>query len=67
MASHFEIHAQRHWSFRLVLLGSRLQLEGCREAIDPEENSLLCSTWLEPLDTPLDRAYELIAHPSCCL
>ena len=48
MASSFEIHARRHWSFRLVLLGSRLQLEGCREAVGPGDEILTCSLWLEP-------------------
>ncbi|MEY4772590.1 MAG: hypothetical protein RLZZ346_1845 [Cyanobacteriota bacterium] len=67
MASSFEIHARRHWSFRLVLLGSRLQLEGCREAAGPGDEILTCSLWLEPQDTPYDRAHELMAHPSCCL
>jgi len=28
MASSFEIHGSRYWTFQLVLLGSRLQLEG---------------------------------------
>ena len=40
MASSFEIHARHHWSFQLVLMGSRLQLEGCRDGEEP----LRCST-----------------------
>jgi hypothetical protein len=52
MASSFEIHARRHWSFRLVLLGSRLQLEGCREAAGPGDEILTCSPGLSPR-TPL--------------
>ena len=67
MASSFEIHARSHWSFRLVLLGSRLQLEGCRWASAPGDEALHCSTWLDPLDTPFDRAHELMEHPHCCL
>ena len=46
-----------------MLMGSRLQLEGCRDGDEP----LRCSTWLEPQDTPLDMAHELIAHPSCAV
>ena len=49
--------------FQLVLMGSRLQLEGCRDGDEP----LCCSTLLEPQDTPLDMAHELIAHPSCAV
>ena len=63
MASSFEIHARHHWSFQLVLMGSRLQLEGRRDGEEP----LRCSTWLEPQDTPLDVAHELMAHPSCAV
>jgi len=63
MASSFEIHARQHWSFQLVLMGGRLQLEGCRDGEEP----LRCSTWLEPLDAPYDVAHELMAHPSCAL
>jgi hypothetical protein len=25
------------------------------------------STWLDPQDTPCDRAHDLMAHPHCCL
>ena len=67
MASSFDIHARNSWSFRLVLLGSRLQLEGRRWARDPGDEVLLCSTWLDPQDAPYDRAHDLISHPSCCL
>ena len=66
MASGFEIHAGNHWSFRLVLLGSKLQLEGYRHANGSSE-ALHCSTWLDPQDAPHDAAHALIAHPSCCL
>jgi hypothetical protein len=67
MASSFDIQAASHWHFQLVLLGSRLQLEGYREANYPNEEDLHCSAWLEPLDTPKERAHALMAHPSCCL
>lgn len=67
MANSFEIQSRERWSFRLVLLGSRLQLEGCRQASRPDQESLHCSTWLNPFDTPYDVAHELMAHPSCCL
>jgi hypothetical protein len=63
MASNFEIHARQHWTFQLVLLGSRLRLEGCRQGAEP----LHCSTWLQPLDPPYDVAHELMAHPTCCI
>ena len=67
MASSFEIHARQHWTFQLVLMGGRLQLEGCRVGSGPSEEPLRCSTWLEPLDAPYDVAHELMAHPSCCV
>ena len=66
MASSFEIHARSHWSFRLVLLGSKLQLEGYRHAHGPSE-ALHCSTWLNPQDAPHDVAHALMEHPCCCL
>jgi hypothetical protein len=67
MASSFEIHARQHWSFQLVLLGSRLCLGGCRDAERPGDEPLHCSTWLQPQNAPYDVAYELMAHPSCCV
>ena len=63
MASSFSIQARQHWTFQLVLLGSRLCLEGRCEGPEP----LQCSTWLQPQDAPFDVAHELIAHPSCCV
>ena len=67
MASSFEIHARQHWSFQLVLLGSRLRLEVCRNAELPGDEPLHCSTWLQPQDTPYDLAHELMANPSFCV
>ena len=67
MASTFEIHARQHWSFQVVLLGSRRQLEGCRRGSAPGDEPLHCSTWLDPRDIPYDVAHELMAHPCCCL
>ena len=67
MASSFEIHSRNHWNFRLVLLGSRLQLEGWRQACGPNEETLHCSTWLDPQDVPYDAAHGLMDHPRCCL
>ena len=67
MANSFEIQAREHWSFRLVMLGSRLQLEGCRQASRPGDEELHCSAWLTPSDTPYDVAHELMTHPTCCL
>ena len=67
MANSFDIQSRDYWSFRLVLLGARLQLEGCRQSTTPGQESLHCSTWLDPQDTPYDVAHELMAHPSCCL
>ena len=67
MVSRFEIHARQHWSFQLVLLGSRLCLEGRRDAAAPGDEPLQCSTWLQPQDAPYDVAHQLMAHPSCCV
>jgi hypothetical protein len=67
MASSFSIHARQDWTFQLVLLGSRLRLEGCRAASGPGDEPLHCSTWLQPQDAPYDVAHELMAHPSCCV
>ena len=67
MASGFEIQARRHWTFQLVLLGSRLMLEGWSEPSAPGEEPLRCSTWLHPLEAPSDVAHGLIAQPRCCL
>jgi len=67
MASSFDIQAGSHWYFQLVLLGSRLQLEGYREANTPHEEALHCSTWLDPQDTQYDVAHGLMQHPRCCL
>ena len=50
MANSFDIQSRDHWSFRLVLLGARLQLEGCRQSATPGQESLHCSTWLDPQD-----------------
>lgn len=62
MASTFVIHARRDWTFQLVLLGSRLQLEGWCEG-DPGR----CSAWVEPLQAPREVADQLMRQPSCCL
>ncbi|WP_398328507.1 hypothetical protein [Vulcanococcus sp.] len=66
-SSSFAIHARHHWTFQLVLLGSRLRLEGCCDSAEPDGEPLHCSTWLEPLDAPRDVANALIEHPSCCV
>jgi hypothetical protein len=62
MASTFVIHARRDWTFQLVLLGSRLQLEGWCDG-DPSR----CSAWVDPTQTPHDVADQLMRQPSCCL
>ncbi|MCP9890006.1 hypothetical protein KBY57_02880 [Cyanobium sp. Aljojuca 7D2] len=62
MASTFVIHARRDWTFQLVLLGSRLQLEGWCDG-DPNR----CSAWVDPTQTPHDVADQLMRQPSCCL
>ena len=67
MASSFSIHARQNWTFQLVLLGSRLRLEGCRAASGPGDEPLHCSTWLQPQDAPYDVAHVLMEHPSCCV
>jgi hypothetical protein len=62
MASTFVIHARHDWIFQLVLLGSRLQLEGwC------DDECCHCSAWMEPTDAPHDVAEQLMRQPSCCL
>ena len=67
MASRFEIQAAHHWSFQLVLLGSRLLLEGRCDGLRAGEGALHCSAWLQPQDAPRDVAHALISQPSCCL
>ncbi|MFM7674029.1 MAG: hypothetical protein ACKO5F_00190 [Synechococcus sp.] len=47
MASTFVIHARRDWTFQLVLLGSRLRLEGWCDG--PEGR---CTTWMQPSEAP---------------
>jgi len=64
MASTFVIHDRRDWTFQLVLLGSRLQLEGWCEG---ETGPLRCSAWLGPLEDPHAVADTLIRQPRCCL
>jgi hypothetical protein len=67
MASTFEIHASRHWTFQLVLLGSRLQLEGWCDPPDADGTVLRCTAWVDPLQAPSDVAHSLMRQPSCCL
>lgn len=71
MASTFVIRDRRNWTFQLVLLGSRLQLEGwCEGGIEGGAASaepLRCSAWLGPLEDPRDVADTLIRQPRCCL
>jgi hypothetical protein len=67
MASTFAIHDRQHWTFQLVLLGGRTQLEGWCDRDDAEQDDLHCSAWLDPQEDPQTVAYGLIAHPSCAL
>jgi hypothetical protein len=67
MAGTFEIHGRQHWTFQLVLLGARLQLEGWCEAAPTAAEGLHCSAWMDPLQDPHDVAHALIEHPSCAL
>ena len=60
MASTFEIQARQRWTFQLVLLGSRLQLEGWCDDVR-------CTAWVQPQEAPRDVAHALMEHPSCCL
>ena len=60
MRSLFTLPGQDNWTFRLVLLGGRMQLEG-------ESGELRCNAWLSPQESPLETAYQLIRRPSCCL
>jgi hypothetical protein len=62
MSSTFVIHARREWTFQLVLLGSRMRLEGWCDG--PEG---CCSAWMQPHDAPHEVAERLIGRPSCCL
>jgi hypothetical protein len=67
MASTFVIHARRHWTFQLVLLGSRLRLEGWCDGPDGWGADGCCNTWLLPTDSPREAAEGLMRQPSCCL
>jgi hypothetical protein len=67
MASTFAIHARQDWTFQLVLLGGRTQLEGWCDAAGANEAALQCSTWLDPQDDPHAVAHGLIVQPRCAL
>jgi hypothetical protein len=67
MASTFAIHARQDWTFQLVLLGGRTQLEGWCGPADPQQEALHCSTWLDPQEDPQTVAHGLIEHPRCAL
>lgn len=68
MASTFAIHARQDWTFQLVLLGGRTQLEGwCAPGGSAPDGPMLCSAWLEPQQDPQSVAHALIEHPSCAL
>ena len=67
MASTFAISAREHWTFQLVLLGGRTQLEGWCDSGEPQQERLHCSAWLDPLEDPQTVAQGLIDHPRCAL
>jgi hypothetical protein len=67
MASTFVIHARRDWTFQLVLLGSRLRLEGWCDGPDGWGIADACSAWMQPTDAPQEVAEQLMRRPSCCL
>lgn len=67
MASTFVIHARRDWTFQLVLLGSRLRLEGWCTGPEGFDAKAGCSTWMQPTDAPHEVAEQLMRRPSCCL
>jgi len=68
MASTFAIHATQHWTFQLVLLGGRMQLEGWWDHSGAlQDDRLLCSAWMEPQQDPQTVAHALMEHPSCAL
>lgn len=67
MASTFVIHARRDWTFQLVLLGSRLQLEGWCDGPDGWGEEGCCTAWVKPTDSPQEVAEQLMRQPSCCL
>ena len=60
MKNLFTLPGKDDWTFRLVLLGGRMQLEG-------QSGELHCNAWLNPQESPLEIAYQLIRRPSCCL
>jgi hypothetical protein len=64
MASTFVIHGRRDWTFQLVLLGSRLRLEGWCDGPDELD---CCSTWMQPTQAPHEVAEQLMRRPRCCL
>lgn len=67
MATTFTVNSRRRWTFQLVLLGARLQLEGWSEPFGCPEEPLRCSAWMEPLQDPRDVAHALIERPRCAL
>lgn len=67
MASTFVIHARRDWTFQLVLLGSRLRLEGWCDGPDGWGADGCCNAWLQPTDSPQEVAEQLMRRPSCSL
>jgi hypothetical protein len=46
------------WTFQVVMLGSLMVLEALHEDIK-------LSTVLEPMDSRLLKAHDLVCHPSC--
>lgn len=62
MACTFVIHGRRDWTFQLVLLGSRLLLEGWSD-----EEFSKSSAWVHPWQAPREVADALMRQPSCCL
>jgi hypothetical protein len=60
MPNPFVLPGKDSWICRLVMIGSHLQLEATR-------GDLRCTTWLTPLQSPLEAAYALTQNPSCCL
>ena len=67
MISSFAIDANQRWTFQLVLLGGRTQLEGWCERAGQQQMPLRCSTWLEPQEDPQTVAHTLMEHPRCAL
>ena len=56
----FTIPGLDPWCFRLILVGQHLILEAMR-------GEMTLSMEINPLDSRISRAHELLSHPSCAM